>query len=114
MSPYSRHPASAVRHRGSALANTSERRRCVLLVARYKPAKGRDKPMGTWERLLRLVPRDKGLDEHGQPENRLFNHKRLVERAVDELIGMSKMVVADGKVDQQEADFLLQWMEKNK
>lgn len=53
------------------------------------------------------------LDQNGQPFNRLYNRKRLNDRAIDELIGMSRGILADGIVNQKEAEFLQQWMEAN-
>ena len=35
-----------------------------------------------------------------------FNSRRINERNIDELIGMSRMIIADGKVDQIEAEAL--------
>jgi len=35
-----------------------------------------------------------------------FNSRRVNERNIDELIGMSRMIIADGKVDQAEAESL--------
>lgn len=76
--------------------------------------------MAFWDRVLRTVAKSEqpaaaqDLDDHGQPRNRLYNKARLVDRAVDELIGMSKMILADGQIDAQEANFLLRWMEQNR
>lgn len=44
---------------------------------------------------------------------KMYAHDRLNDRAVDELIGISKGVLADGKVTQPEAEFLEGWMTKN-
>ncbi len=54
------------------------------------------------------------LDPHGQPLNRAFNAKRIAERGVDEIIGLCKGVISDGKVNQQETEFLLNWLQANK
>ena len=49
-----------------------------------------------------------------QPANRAFNAARLTDRAVDELIGLCRGVLADGVVTDGEGRFLLQWMESNR
>lgn len=53
------------------------------------------------------------LDDDGQPINRLYGRKRMNDRAIDELIGLSRGIVADAAVNQQEAAFLSSWMEAN-
>ena len=53
------------------------------------------------------------IDEHGQPVNRLYNKKRINDRAIDELIGLSRGVIADKIVSQEEAEFLQSWMQEN-
>ena len=40
----------------------------------------------------------------------LFNRKSIDDRQIDTLIGISKGLVADGKVDQVESEFLLSWL----
>lgn len=39
-----------------------------------------------------------------------FNRKRIDDRQIDSLIGISKGLTADGKIDQKEAEFLLGWL----
>lgn len=39
-----------------------------------------------------------------------FNRKNIDDRQIDTLIGISKGLLADGKVDQKEAEFLLGWL----
>ncbi len=39
-----------------------------------------------------------------------FNRKSIADRQIDTLIGLSKGLVADGKVDQAEAEFLMGWL----
>jgi NAD-dependent DNA ligase len=39
-----------------------------------------------------------------------FNRKSIDDRQIDTLIGISKGLVADGKVDHVEAEFLLSWL----
>ncbi len=53
------------------------------------------------------------LDPHGQPVAR-FNRSRLTDRAIDELVGLCKGVLADGVVDENEAKFLANWMQANR
>ncbi len=53
------------------------------------------------------------LDSHGQPLNRLYSEKRLNDRFVDELIGISRGVLADEIVNHDEANFILRWMDTN-
>ncbi len=53
------------------------------------------------------------LDDHGRPLNRLYNHKRMNDRSIDELIGMARGIVADAMVNQKEVEFLRSWMEAN-
>jgi polyhydroxyalkanoate synthesis regulator phasin len=53
------------------------------------------------------------VDDHGQPRNRWFNHARVVERTIDELVGLSKGLIADGTINEAEARFLAQWMQAN-
>lgn len=39
-----------------------------------------------------------------------FNRKSIDDRKIDTLIGLSKGLIADGKVDQSEAEFLMNWL----
>lgn len=39
-----------------------------------------------------------------------FNRKNIQDRQIDTLIGLSKGLAADGKIDQAEAEFLLSWL----
>ena len=52
------------------------------------------------------------MDEHGQPPS-AFNRGRRVKRSLDELMGLCKGIAADGKIVQEEAEFLLRWMRAN-
>jgi NAD-dependent DNA ligase len=54
------------------------------------------------------------LDSYGQPIVRAFNGARLAERAMDELIGICKGIIADDFVKSEEAQFLFRWMEANR
>lgn len=42
-----------------------------------------------------------------------FNRKNIQDRQVDTLIGLSKGLVADGIINQMEAEFLLNWLIQN-
>lgn len=53
------------------------------------------------------------LNDDGQPLNRLYGRKRMNDRAIDELIGMARGIVADETVNQKEAEFLRSWMVAN-
>lgn len=52
-------------------------------------------------------------DDNGQPLNRLYSKKRLNDRAIDELIGISRGIIADKNINEEEAKFLRSWMEAN-
>ncbi|MBB5462910.1 BRCT domain-containing protein [Paraburkholderia sp. Cpub6] len=52
-------------------------------------------------------------DEDGQPF-RGFRSSAVSVRKIDELMGIIKGVLADGNVDQMEAEFLLDWMNCNR
>lgn len=53
-------------------------------------------------------------DDHGQTFNRMYNRKHIHDRGIDELIGLSKGIVADGIVNQAEAEALVKWLKTNK
>lgn len=53
------------------------------------------------------------LDDHGQPFNRCYSAKRLNDRAIDELIGISRALIADKSINQPEVEFLLSWLNNN-
>jgi NAD-dependent DNA ligase len=52
------------------------------------------------------------IDDHGQPMNRVLNAKRLKDRGVDELIGICTGLIADGAVNEHEAKFLQDWLNR--
>lgn len=54
-----------------------------------------------------------GTDDHGQPLERRFSTARLKDRAIDELIGLGKGIIADKSINQHEASFMLDWLEAN-
>lgn len=43
-----------------------------------------------------------------------FNRKNIQDRQIDTLIGLSKGVLADGTVNQAEAEFLMNWLIQNR
>ncbi|MBT2785697.1 MULTISPECIES: BRCT domain-containing protein [unclassified Halomonas] len=43
-----------------------------------------------------------------------FNRKNIQDRQIDTLIGLSKGVLADGNVNQAEAEFLMSWLVQNR
>jgi NAD-dependent DNA ligase len=53
-------------------------------------------------------------DNDGQPLNSRLNSRLRTEREIDELIGLSKGVLADGSVNQAEAEFLIRWLALNR
>lgn len=53
------------------------------------------------------------LDTHGQPINRAWNTNRLEDRSIDELLGLCKGLISDQVLVDQEAAFLLQWLQSN-
>lgn len=65
---------------------------------------------GLPQRAEHATPRD----EHGQPLNRAFRSEAVIDRQIDELIGIAKGVIADGHVCKPEAEFLVRWMETNR
>ena len=58
--------------------------------------------------------RDNAFDAHGQPRNRAFNARRIKDRGVDELLGLCKGMIADGAVDENEARYLVEWLDANR
>jgi hypothetical protein len=68
------------------------------------------------ERLVAAVrPRAPNSDDSEPPNHgrRATSERRVATRNMDELIGMCRMVLSDGAVDDHEARFLLDWIEKN-
>ena len=50
---------------------------------------------------------------HNAPIHKIYNRARIDDRAVNELLGISKAIIADGIVDQKEAEFLQNWLIAN-
>lgn len=63
---------------------------------------------------LDKMMRSRNLDADGQPLIRAYSKKRLEDRSIDELIGLTKGIVADGVVSEKEASFLLGWLDLNR
>lgn len=59
--------------------------------------------MGHWQ------PRAFAFDDHGQPEHPSINEAKVIRRAISELIGLSKGILADGIVTEHEAGSLASW-----
>jgi NAD-dependent DNA ligase len=54
------------------------------------------------------------VDLHREFQNsRFFHEARIERRSVDELIGLSGGITADGQINQQEAEFLRSWITSN-
>lgn len=51
-------------------------------------------------------------DSMSQPIHKLFNRARLDDRQVNELLGLSHGIIADGKVSMEEAQYLQKWLEE--
>jgi len=69
--------------------------------------------MGFLEKLGALKSEATRLNPDGQPINSHFNHRRIEDRQVDELMGLCKMALSDGAVDKLELQTLLSWLEMN-
>lgn len=54
-----------------------------------------------------------GLDKHGQPALRALHATRNQGKSLDELLGICKGAVADGVVNQAEAEFIASWLKVN-
>lgn len=54
------------------------------------------------------------MDLHGEFEaSRFFNQSRIDRRAADALVGLAAGMIADGTINQAEAEFLKDWLESN-
>lgn len=53
------------------------------------------------------------FEKDAAPQSRI-THRRRLDRSIDELIGISRGVLADGSLVKAEAEFLLAWMEKHR
>jgi NAD-dependent DNA ligase len=55
----------------------------------------------------------RGAESHLQALLNVFNRAHTDDRLINELIGISRGILADGAVDQGEAEFLQKWLENN-
>ncbi|CAA9299140.1 MAG: hypothetical protein AVDCRST_MAG89-331 [uncultured Gemmatimonadetes bacterium] len=62
---------------------------------------------------LQATPGPRHLDPDGQPRNRRLGAARRADRAVQELLGLARGMIADGEVARSEADALVRWIEVN-
>lgn len=54
------------------------------------------------------------VDLHAEfGDSRIFHEKRIDRRSVDELAGLAAGITADGHINQQEAEFLQDWIATN-
>jgi len=53
-------------------------------------------------------------DEHGQAPSRFIRARQNRDRSIDELIGVCKGITADGRVNQEEAEYLCEWLQANR
>lgn len=60
-----------------------------------------------------ILRRPSALDAHGQPLNRLYTAPRIATRSIDELIGISKGLISDQVLNEDEFGFLASWLKAN-
>jgi hypothetical protein len=53
------------------------------------------------------------LDGDGQPQNRAYNQRRRADRAVNEMLGLVRGVIADGRVSDEEIEAVRHWLVQN-
>jgi NAD-dependent DNA ligase len=53
------------------------------------------------------------LDGNGQPQDRAYNQRRRADRAVNEMLGLVRGVIADGRVSDEEIDAVRHWLVQN-
>lgn len=54
------------------------------------------------------------LNDHGQPRNAGLNQTKRMNRALHELMGFLRGIIADDKINEAESDKLAQWVVANK
>ena len=54
------------------------------------------------------------INQDGQPVVSAFCARMVTDRQIDELIGLCKGVIADGALNQQEAEFICEWLKTNR
>jgi NAD-dependent DNA ligase len=52
-------------------------------------------------------------DGNGQPQNPAYNQRRRADRAVNEMLGLIRGVIADGRVSDEEIEAVRRWLEQN-
>jgi NAD-dependent DNA ligase len=57
-----------------------------------------------------IAPKTRSVEKHEMDIFTRFNRKSIDDRQIDTLIGVSKGLLADGKVDPSEAEFLRSWL----
>jgi hypothetical protein len=53
------------------------------------------------------------LDGNVQPQNRAYNQRRRGDRAVNEMLGLVRGVIADGRISDDEIDAVRHWLVEN-
>jgi len=53
------------------------------------------------------------LDDQGQLKDKRINARQVADRKIDELIGLCRGIMADGTINQKEAEFLMEWISSN-
>ena len=73
--------------------------------------------MGWLDEFRKKIATNNGgtaLDLNAQPITQAFRSDAIIDRQIDELIGIIKGVMADGMVHQGEVEFLIEWMTANR
>lgn len=60
-----------------------------------------------------ILRRPGKMDAHGQPTNRNWTAPRIATRSIDELIGISKGLISDQVINEEELGFLTSWLNAN-
>lgn len=63
-------------------------------------------------RRIYILRRSSKLDAHGQPVPQ-YNAPRVADRAIDELVGLCKGMIADKNLSEEEVGFLTSWLLAN-
>jgi hypothetical protein len=117
----SRGDARRYRHWLSSQARATDMRICRALVrggwARGSEDTGDygvylDLPVDAISPPPRRRTVEKSVDTHGQPDP-LFNLSRRIDRSVNELLGLTKGIIADGVVTPEETELLRAWVIAN-
>lgn len=72
--------------------------------------------MGWFSNFQKILAQNncQSVNHDGQPLINAFRSEAVIDRQIDEFIGIVKGVMADGMVHQGEVEFLLTWLEANK